>query len=118
MHLTADRSFGGGHDEQLELAVAGHQDSMRWLLHLEIRLLEVADWFADVGGIELRVLKGPAVAHLDEVDPALRSFSDLDLLIAAADMDRGIAALQRGVRCGGPRSGVPALIAASPGGWR
>ena len=76
-----------------QAAVDGHEKSMLWCLHLEQRLLEVMDWFDTAGGIEHLVIKGPAVAHLDEDDPSLRSFADLDLLVAAADMDRALATL-------------------------
>lgn len=67
---------------------------MAWCLELEVRLLEINHWFADAGGIQFLVLKGAAVAHLDEVDPSLRSFADVDLLIAESDIDRAIAVLQ------------------------
>jgi len=60
---------------------------------LEQRLLEIDQWFAEAGGIDYMVLKGAAVAHLDEFDPFLRSFSDLDLLIAGPCMDRALDVL-------------------------
>lgn len=69
------------------------RSAMAWCLELELRLLEIRQWFDDAGGVEFVVLKGPAVAHLDEADPTLRSFADLDLLIHRRDMDRAIAAL-------------------------
>jgi hypothetical protein len=80
-------------DEAMGPAIAAHRGSMLWCLQLELRLLEVADWFRDAGGVEFLVLKGPSVAHLDEVDPSLRSFADLDLLVHERDMDRAIATL-------------------------
>ena len=79
----------------IEALVGRLQGAMAWCLELELRLLEVADWFDEAGGVEFLVLKGPAVAHLDEIDPSLRSFADLDLLIHERDMDRAIAALER-----------------------
>jgi hypothetical protein len=79
--------------EAMDLAVAGHEDSMRWCIHLELRLLEVVDWFDSIGGVEFLVVKGPAVAHLDEVEPSLRSFADIDLLVKGADLDRALGAL-------------------------
>lgn len=79
--------------EVVELAVAGHEDSMRWCMQLEMRLLEVMEWFEAAGGVEFLVIKGPAVAHLDEVDPSLRSFADIDLLIRASDMDLALETL-------------------------
>lgn len=77
----------------LDAARAHHLGAMRWCVHLEARLVEVQQWFDEAGGVDVRVLKGPAVAHLDEPDPALRSFSDLDLLIASHHLDRAMAAL-------------------------
>lgn len=80
-------------DETMRQAVAVHQGSMLWCLQVELRLHEVRDWFEQAGGVEYLVVKGPAVAHLDEIDPSLRSFADLDLLIHERDMDRAIATL-------------------------
>ena len=71
-----------------------HRAVMLWCLHLEMRLLEVQEWFAEVGGIDAIVLKGPAVAHLDEVDPSVRSFADIDLLVAGEDVDRAVAVIE------------------------
>lgn len=76
-------------DEMAEV----HLDSMRWCMHLESRLLEVHDWFIAAGVTDWLVIKGPAVAHLDYPDPSLRSFADLDILIAGHDMDRAIEVL-------------------------
>jgi hypothetical protein len=73
--------------------VEAHRQALQWCLHLELRLLEVRGWFEAAGGVEHRVLKGPAVAHLDELDPSLRTFADLDLLVAAEDLDRAVAAI-------------------------
>ena len=77
--------------------------AMAWCLELELRLLEVREWFDDAGGVEFVALKGPAVAHQDELDPTLRSFADLDLLIHARDMDRAIEALG----CHGAKRRIP-----------
>lgn len=76
-----------------ERARARHEAAMIWCLRLEQRLLDVEERFEKVGGISHRVLKGPSVAHLDEPDPSLRSFADIDLLIEASDMDRSIRVL-------------------------
>lgn len=81
-------------DHLVDRVVAGHEGTMLWCMHLEHRLLEVKAWFEVAGGIDFVVLKGSAVAHLDEPDPSLRSFADLDLLIAADHMDRAIAVLE------------------------
>lgn len=69
--------------------------TMAWCLKLEVRLLELREWFAEAGGVRHRVIKGPAVAHLDEADPSLRSFADLDVLVAAEHVDRAVAVLER-----------------------
>ncbi|MCB0979002.1 MAG: nucleotidyltransferase family protein, partial [Acidimicrobiales bacterium] len=81
-------------EAELERLGARHEAEMEWCLLVERRLLDIEEVFDRIGGVDHRVLKGPAVAHLDEPDPSLRSFGDLDILIAAHDMDRGIAALE------------------------
>jgi len=76
-----------------------HNPMLAWCMDLELRLLEINEWFDAAGGVEFRVLKGAAVAHLDEADPSLRTFADLDLLVHSRDMDRAIAVLEaHGVR--------------------
>ena len=82
-------------DDLREQVSAAYEPVLLWCLELELRLLEVKAWFDDAGGVEFLVLKGPAVAHLDEIDPSLRSFADIDLLIPSRDMDRALAVLQR-----------------------
>jgi len=47
-------------------------------------------------GARYRLLKGVALAHQLYSDPWLRQFADVDLLIAAEDLDRAVAALQAG----------------------
>jgi hypothetical protein len=66
-------------------------------------LLERALWRAtailEAEGAAFRVLKGPANAHLDHPHPAQRTFGDLDLLVAAPDLELAKAALEaRGYR--------------------
>src|SRR5262249_33727328 len=65
-------------DDQRVAAAALQADISIGSLLLERLLLDVADRFA-ADGVAVRVLKGPAVAHLDYRDPAWRSFGDLDL---------------------------------------
>lgn len=77
-----------------ERVLERHAGAMAWCLLLEQRLLDIDDWFAAAGGIRYLLLKGPSVAHLDEDDPSMRSFADLDLLIDAADIDRALTVLQ------------------------
>jgi len=45
-------------------------------------------------GVAAWVLKGPAAAHLDYPDPALRSFVDVDLLLERADLLVAVRALE------------------------
>lgn len=68
-----------------------HAATMEWCMILERRLLDIDEAFARAGAVRYLVVKGPAVAHLDEADPSLRSFGDLDLLVAGDDMDRALA---------------------------
>ncbi len=44
-------------------------------------------------GVDVRVLKGVAIAHLDHADPAERIFGDADLLIRRVDYKAALAAL-------------------------
>lgn len=44
-------------------------------------------------GVQVRVLKGAAVAHLDYSEPALRPFGDVDLLIRGDDMGTAVEVL-------------------------
>jgi hypothetical protein len=53
---------------------------------------EIASLLEDAAAPFL-VLKGAAAAHLDELDPALRSSSDIDLLVRGEDFDRTVEAL-------------------------
>lgn len=80
-------------DDLVADATARHEAAMLWCLTVEQRLLDVRRWFEDAGGVEHLVIKGPAVAYLDNDDPSLRFFADLDLLIHRRDMDRALAAM-------------------------
>ena len=60
-------------------------ERMRNCLRIEGRLLWLADRLAG-RGVEIRVLKGPASAHLDHERPELRQFGDLDVLVRGRDM--------------------------------
>lgn len=79
--------------ELRERVLAAHGPAMVWCLMLEQRLLDIDDWFTDAGQVPYLVLKGPVVAHLDEVDPSMRSFADVDILIPASHMDRALRVL-------------------------
>lgn len=67
---------------------------MNRCLRLEARLAWLSDELAALG-IDLRVLKGPASAHLDHLRPELRQFGDLDVLVRAADMPRVFELLEQ-----------------------
>lgn len=79
---------------QRDAVVALHEEEMRRALLLEATLLEVTDLLGGAG-VETRVLKGLAVAHLDFADPSLRCFSDVDILVRSSDMDHAVALLER-----------------------
>ena len=78
--------------EQREQASTGHSDALQLCLLLEADLLNVSG-ILHQSGIGCRVLKGPAFAHLDYPDPALRVFGDIDLLVRSEDYDASVAAL-------------------------
>lgn len=82
-------------ERSLERLDDRHAAAMAWCVLIEARLLEVRSWFDAAGGVEHRVVKGAAVAHLDEADPTIRSFADLDLLVAAEHLDRAVAVLEQ-----------------------
>jgi hypothetical protein len=69
-----------------------HRRSMAAALMLERALIDLAVLF-DEAAIEFRLLKGPALAHLDETDPTLRPFGDLDLLVPADQIGRVVELL-------------------------
>ena len=78
-----------------------HEDLERllqaWLAHaLRVeRLLLDATRALDAAGLEHRVLKGAALAHLAYPDPAWRVFGDLDLLVPAARLHEAATLLGR-----------------------
>lgn len=69
-----------------------HEAAMREVLLLEDMLLE-ATAVLRAEGIEPLVLKGSALAHLVHPDPSQRCFGDIDLLVAASDVDAAVVAL-------------------------
>ena len=75
--------------EEAEERAAGF---LRGTLRLERALVDVAACLGH-GGVPFLVLKGPAVARLDEPDAALRHYVDLDLLVAGADLDSAVSSL-------------------------
>jgi hypothetical protein len=81
-------------DVQLTQVLDLNTRALATALTLEAMLLRVAEVLDDAG-IPFRVLKGPAVAHLDYPDAAQRDFGDVDLLIRPQDLDRTIEVLGR-----------------------
>lgn len=67
-------------ERQLADAIDSHHAAMVHVLELEALTLEVVGTLRRAG-IDVRLLKGSAVAHLDYPDPALRAFGDVDLLV-------------------------------------
>lgn len=78
--------------DQTAQAVTAHRTAQLRVLALERAVVSVVD-LLDAAGIDTRVLKGSAVAHLDYPDPALRSYHDIDVLVRADDVDRAVGAL-------------------------
>lgn len=75
-------------DDAEEVAAA----YLHGVLRVERSLVDVA---ACLGrdGVPFLVLKGPAVAHLDEPDPAVRHYVDLDLLVRGDMLPPALASL-------------------------
>ncbi|MEO7837669.1 MAG: nucleotidyltransferase family protein [Acidimicrobiales bacterium] len=69
-----------------------NQEAMADCLLLERLLLETVSRFA-ARGIDYRLMKGAALAHLAYPDPSLRAFGDVDLLVPASVFDDAVAAL-------------------------
>lgn len=55
-------------------------ERMAWCVQLDTVLLGIGELLARAG-IDIRVLKGVAIATLDEPDPAWRSYGDVDVLV-------------------------------------
>lgn len=84
--VVLDASIGGDEiDEAIAATLAGQ-------LRVEMALVVMADVLY-AAGIDFRVLKGLATAHLDHANPALRSFGDVDLLVHGEDIVRTIEML-------------------------
>lgn len=92
-----DLAVRAGEVELPESAVAELHEARRavmwWCLIIEERLLDLRERFDEAGGVEHLVIKGSAVAHLDEDDPSQRSFADLDLLVAGHHIERAVEVL-------------------------
>jgi Uncharacterised nucleotidyltransferase len=81
-------------ESRFETLRVQHVESMASCLRIEQKLLVLADVF-DAERVTFAVLKGPSVAHAVYEDPSLRSFGDLDILVATADYDRACELLRQ-----------------------
>lgn len=79
--------------DQRRQAEAAHRIAQLRVLALERAVLDVVDQL-HAAGLQTRVLKGSAVAHLDYPDPGLRSYHDLDILVRADDFGAAVQALR------------------------
>lgn len=77
---------------QREEVLTHHRERLSTCLLIEQQLLATERLLEQVG-VEIRVLKGPAVAHLDYPDPAMRSFNDVDILVPPQHVDRAVSEL-------------------------
>lgn len=92
--LASGVSAGGwpATEEQYVDVLEAHVRATFEVLELENLLLAVVDQLA-TAGVDARVLKGSAVAHLDYPQPHERVFGDVDLLVQGRDFDRAVEAL-------------------------
>lgn len=63
-----------------------HERTCRAAVRLEQALVDLAERLDDAG-VAVRVLKGPALAHLAYPDPSLRPFGDIDVLIPPEQLE-------------------------------
>jgi hypothetical protein len=78
--------------EQREAAVAVHRHATYLNLALEGVLVEAVELLGR-SAIDHRVLKGPSIARLDNAEPGLRCFTDVDLLVPSGQLDLAVARL-------------------------
>ena len=91
VHALDDGAFMAN-DDQHAAAVEAHERALAVELVLE-RLLLTTMRQLDAADIPARVLRGSAVAHSVYPAPGLRSFADVDLLVASRDYDAALALL-------------------------
>jgi len=78
-------------DERAQLTLA-HEGAMGEVLLLEEVLLGAVDVLTSAG-IDHRVLKGSALAHMVHADPSDRCFGDNDVLVRSEDVDAAVEVL-------------------------
>jgi GNAT superfamily N-acetyltransferase len=86
-----DSAFPATEDQQAA-AVDAHERALALALLLERLLLTTVAQLRAVK-VSARVLRGPAVAHAVYPEPGLRSFGDIDLLVAPQDYDTAVTLL-------------------------
>jgi hypothetical protein len=108
-HLVAavERDQVARTPEQADQATRAHERALALDLELERLLCRTITSLRE-HAIEVRVLKGPAVAHLDYANPALRSFGDIDLLVPSASYYDAVGVLVA-------EGGEPAFAEPRPG---
>lgn len=79
--------------EQREDLVTDQVRAMSLALVLEDLLLEVAELLA-AHDLDVRVIKGPAVAHLDYPAPEMRSYGDIDVLLRSSQFNDAVRVLE------------------------
>jgi hypothetical protein len=92
VHALQDGAFLAT-DDQRAAANEAHEKALALALLLE-RLLLTTLALLHAGEIVTRVLRGPAIAHTLYPEPGLRSFGDVDLLVAPRDYDAALALLR------------------------
>lgn len=90
-HAIARQEFPATSEQAAQAERAAAQGA-RGVVRVERILLEVAA-VLEQACVRFAVLKGPAVAHLDERDPVLRHYADLDLLVPGEHLPAAVAAL-------------------------
>lgn len=78
--------------DQAAQAESLHLQALSAALVLERLLIETVE-LLEARGLVVRVLKGSAVAHLDYPDSGMRTFADIDLLVAGEAFDESVACL-------------------------
>ncbi len=76
-------------NEVADRLIALHDEIMGQTLRVEITAIRVSQLLVDAG-IDHRLLKGPALAHTIYLDPAVRSFRDVDMLVPSTEIDRTV----------------------------
>lgn len=79
-------------DDDLKLLWEQWHDELLLSVRLEALAVRTAD-VLDAGGVNWRLTKGPALAHLDYPHPAARTFGDIDLLVHPADWSAAVGLL-------------------------